>query len=62
LGPMLENTFRQSLLYGDPAIFFTHPISAVLLCASLFLLISPFFSSLSKKRQIIEKVLEESDD
>lgn len=62
LGPMLENTFRQSLLYGDPAIFFTHPISAVLLCASFFLLISPLFSGLSKKRQIIEKVLEESDD
>jgi putative tricarboxylic transport membrane protein len=61
LGPMLENAFRQSLIYGDPAIFVKHPISAVLLCVSLFLLISPFFSAFSQKRRVIEKALEEGD-
>jgi putative tricarboxylic transport membrane protein len=61
LGPMLENAFRQSLIYGDPLIFIKHPISAVLLCVSLFLLISPFFSAFSQKRKAIEKALEEGD-
>ncbi len=61
LGPMLENAFRQSLIYGDPAIFFTHPISGVLLCIALFLLISPFFSVFSKRRKTIEQAVSEGD-
>ena len=61
LGPMLENAFRQSLIYGDPFIFFNRPISAVLICVSLFLLISPLFKTFSQKRKTIEKVLDEAD-
>jgi len=61
LGPMLENAFRQSLIYGDPFIFFNRPISAVLICVSLFLLISPLFKTFSQKRKTIEKVLDEGD-
>ncbi len=61
LGPMLENAFRQSLIYGDPFIFFNRPISAVLICVSLFLLVSPLFRTFSQKRQTIEKALDEGD-
>ncbi len=61
LGPMLENAFRQSLIYGDPFIFFNRPITAVLICVSLFLLISPLFKTFSQKRKTIEKVLEEGE-
>jgi putative tricarboxylic transport membrane protein len=61
LGPMLENAFRQSLIYGDPAIFVTHPISAVLLFVAALLLISPLFAAFRNRRKTIEKVLEEGD-
>jgi len=61
LGPMLENAFRQSLIYGDPFIFFNRPISAVLICVSLFLLISPLFKAFSQKRKTIERALDEGD-
>jgi len=61
LGPMLENAFRQSLIYGDPFIFVNRPISAVLICVALFLLISPLFKIFSQKRKTIEKALEEGD-
>jgi hypothetical protein len=33
----------------------------VLICVSLFLLISPLFKTFSQKRKTIEKVLEEGD-
>lgn len=43
LGPMFENAFRQSLIISrsSPAIFFTRPISAVFVIASVLLLFSP---------------------
>ena len=59
LGPMLEIRFRQSMLYGDPLIFFKRPISAVLLFVSFFLLIAPLFPRISKKRKELESVKEE---
>ncbi len=45
LGKMFENAFRQSLILSDGSfgIFFTRPISAVLLSMAILLLISPFF-------------------
>jgi putative tricarboxylic transport membrane protein len=58
LGPMLEVSFRQSLLTGDPFIFFKRPISAVLIAISLFMLISPIFPKIAQKRKKMEKVLE----
>jgi putative tricarboxylic transport membrane protein len=58
LGPMFELAFRQSLLYGNPLIFFKRPISVVLLVISLILIISPIFSKISKKRKKLEKILE----
>ena len=43
LGPMLEKALRQSLLIsgGSSLIFFTRPISAVLMAISIFLLAYP---------------------
>lgn len=59
LGPMLEVSFRQSLLYEDPLIFFKRPISAVFLAIIFFLFISPFFSGIWRKKKELEKVLKE---
>jgi putative tricarboxylic transport membrane protein len=43
LGPMMENAFRRSMILSDGRflIFFTRPISAILLALVLFMLISP---------------------
>ena len=43
LGPMFEDALRQSLVLsnGSLRIFFSRPISAVLLLVAIFLLISP---------------------
>jgi putative tricarboxylic transport membrane protein len=51
LGPMLEKALRRSLLYsgGDPAVFLTRPISAVLLLIAFCLLIFPLIPRLKKK-------------
>ena len=41
LGPMMEENLRRALLLsrGDPAVFFTRPISLTLLIISLLLLV-----------------------
>ncbi len=59
LGPMLENAFRQSLLYGDPWIFFKRPISAVLLLISVVLLVTSFFPMIFQKRVELTENLKE---
>jgi len=61
LGPMLETAFRQSMLYGDPLILFKRPISMVLLMVGLFLIISPVFSGIARRRKRLEQVLEEEN-
>jgi putative tricarboxylic transport membrane protein len=61
LGPMLETAFRQSMLYGDPFILFKRPISMVLLVVGLFLIISPVFSGIARRRKGLERVLEEEN-
>ncbi len=57
LGPMLETALRRSLLlsFGDPTIFITRPISAVLLLISFFLLAYPLVPWLRKKRAALSK-------
>jgi TctA family transporter len=57
LGPMMEIAFRQSLLYGDPFVFFKRSIPAVFLFISLFFLVISFFPYIARKRRKIEKVL-----
>jgi putative tricarboxylic transport membrane protein len=59
LGPMLELSFRQSLLYGDPLIFFKRPISGVLLVISILLLITPLFPKIFRKREELVEALKE---
>jgi len=50
LGPMLETSFRQALIIGDPSIFFRKPISVSFLGLALLLLISaPLLKILKKK-------------
>ncbi|MBN1105678.1 MAG: tripartite tricarboxylate transporter permease [Deltaproteobacteria bacterium] len=56
LGPMLEQNLRQALILsdGNAAVFFTHPISAVCLLISLFLMITGIFPGLLKRRKTSE--------
>ena len=58
LGPMMEENLRRALLLsrGEPAVFFTRPISATLLAISILLLILMLSPALAKKR---EKVFQE---
>ena len=55
LGPMLETALRRSLLLsaGDPTIFLTRPISAVLMVTALFLLAYPLIPWLRRKRAVL---------
>lgn len=55
LGPMLETALRHSLLLsaGDPTIFLTRPISAVLILSSFCLLVFPLVPWLGKKRAVL---------
>ena len=51
LGPMLESSFRQALIIGDPSIFVAKPISACFLGLALLVLISkPLLRMLRKGR------------
>lgn len=51
LGPMLERSLRQALMYSDGsvAIFFTRPVSASLLAIAFCSLLFPVFSMAYKK-------------
>ncbi len=49
LGPMMETSFRQALIIGDPLIFFKKPISASFLFLALFLFISRPAIGLAKR-------------
>lgn len=57
LGPMLENSLRQSLLISDGsfAIFFTRPISFVGILIALIMLISSVIPACGKLREVISK-------
>jgi putative tricarboxylic transport membrane protein len=52
LGPTMENSLRQSLLMseGNPGIFFTEPISCVLLITGLFLFTLPLLPWFKRKQ------------
>ena len=51
---MLEKSVRQALIIsqGSPLIFFTHPISMVLMVAMLFMILSPIFTTFRKRRRL----------
>ncbi|MCL2669768.1 MAG: tripartite tricarboxylate transporter permease [Syntrophaceae bacterium] len=60
LGQMLEGALRRALMYsyGDPTIFLTRPISALLLLIALLFLIIPLFTG----RRIGEKAIKMQED
>lgn len=51
LGPMMEKALRQSLILSDGkiSVFFTRPISAILISIAVFIMISPLFPWLKRK-------------
>jgi len=53
LGPMVEENLRRALLLSrsNPTVFFTRPISAGFLIATILLLISMILSGVRKKRE-----------
>ena len=55
LGPLMENNLRKALILsqGDFWFFFTRPISAACLALAAFLLVSPLFPVLGRKRKQI---------
>jgi len=57
LGPMLEEHLRRAMLtsHGDPSVFFTRPISLVLLIAAALLLFFTIIPAVSRKRKEVFK-------
>ena len=55
LGPLMENNLRKALILsqGNFSFFFTRPISAACLALAVFLLVSPLFPALGRKRDQI---------
>ncbi|MGZ5079921.1 MAG: tripartite tricarboxylate transporter permease [Usitatibacter sp.] len=55
LGPMMEENLRRALLLsrGDPAVFFTRPISLSLLIVSAALILMVMAPSFAKKREVV---------
>ena len=53
LGTLCETNLRRSLMisYGDPTVFFTRPISCIVLIGSALLLAWPSISKMIKKRR-----------
>jgi putative tricarboxylic transport membrane protein len=60
LGPIMERCVRQSLLLsrGNLGIFFTHPISAILISFGLIIIIFSLFPIFKKSK---ESFIEEYD-
>ena len=55
LGPMMEENLRRTLLLslGDPTVFFTRPLSAVLLLMAAALVVIVTLPAISKKRETV---------
>ena len=53
LGPLAENSFRQSMLasQGDPAVFFERPISLICILIAVALFVYPIASRMIKRRR-----------
>ena len=53
LGPMLEENLRRAMIIsrGDPTVFLTRPLSAVLMLLALAVLIIVLLPSVAKKRE-----------
>jgi len=58
LGPMFDVAFRRSLMLssGDLTVFFTRPISLVLIGSAFLILIFPLFPWIKKRREVMEEL------
>lgn len=57
LGPMAERALRQSMVMSqnDPTIFFTRPVSGVLMIVVLIMLLGPLFGAVGRfRRQVLD--------
>ncbi len=61
LGPIMEGSLRQALImsHGSVGIFFTRPISVVLIVLGVLFLITPLIPSLRKKREKLAEAEEQ---
>jgi len=57
LGPMMEENLRRTMVLsrGNPAVFFTRPISGSLLLAAFFLLLLVIFPTFRRKREALRE-------
>jgi putative tricarboxylic transport membrane protein len=57
LGPMFENSLRQSLIIfdGNPLVFFTRPISAAFMLVSLLLLVSNLIPWMNRRKSLLSE-------
>ena len=64
LGPLMEESLRQSLLIGggNPTIFFERPISLVLLISVLLVLLSNVVPIMRKRKEKIRKIVSEGQE
>jgi putative tricarboxylic transport membrane protein len=55
LGPLLEQHLRRALIisHGDPTVFFTRPISLVLLIAAALALVLAILPAIRRKREVV---------
>jgi putative tricarboxylic transport membrane protein len=60
IGPMMESNLRLSLVIsqGNPMIFIEHPISAVFIFVTLFLLLSPLIPGIGRRRRRLQETVE----
>lgn len=50
LGTMLELNYRRAILMGGPTIFFTSPLSLILLIAAAFSFVAPIYRARKKRK------------
>ena len=62
LGPIMELSFRQSLSYGDPFIFFKRPICGTVMIITLILLITGIIPMVRYGRKELVKIVEEEKE
>jgi putative tricarboxylic transport membrane protein len=57
LGNMMENSLRQSLLlsHGSLSIFFTRPLSLVILLIAVAAVVVPVLHSVAKKKPVLQQ-------
>jgi putative tricarboxylic transport membrane protein len=58
LGSIAETNFRRAIMMDDEWVFFTRPISAVLLAVALLSFVIPFLANLPNKKNTTRQHIE----